>query len=177
LDGFCRCTWAFVSFFFQCPLGVLELLPRNAQKRTKKKIVFVLGVGWTPRKLIKYTSGSPSLFFWSAPWLQRRAQLTRGRQKQIDGPPRTFAKSQTHPPTTRFFFLDLFFSTFFSVSRQGVQKHHKHIFTKKSCRKVFYKKFDQKSKTDFFSNFLSRFWTFLEGGEFKNTIKKYRKKM
>jgi hypothetical protein len=25
-------------------------------------------------------------------------------QKKIDGPPRTFAKSQTHPPTIRLFF-------------------------------------------------------------------------
>jgi hypothetical protein len=27
-----------------------------------------------------------------------------GRQKKIDGPPRTLTKSQTHPPTIRLFF-------------------------------------------------------------------------
>jgi hypothetical protein len=36
----------------------------------------------------------------------------------------------------------------------GVQKHFKKRFTKKIVSKSFYKKFDQKSKTDFFSNFI-----------------------
>jgi hypothetical protein len=35
--------------------------------------------------------------------------FARGRQKKIDGPPRAFAKSQTHPPTIRTFFSWLFF--------------------------------------------------------------------
>jgi hypothetical protein len=29
-------------------------------------------------------------------------------ENKIDGPPRTFAKSQTHPPNSRFFPLDFF---------------------------------------------------------------------
>jgi hypothetical protein len=41
--------------------------------------------------------------------------------------------------------------------------------------KTIYKKFDQKSKTDFFSNFfLSRFWAFLDEGSSKTQLKKYR---
>jgi hypothetical protein len=37
--------------------------------------------------------------------------------KKIDGPPRTFAKSQTHPPTSQFLFpLGFLFSTFLGVS-------------------------------------------------------------
>jgi hypothetical protein len=48
----------------------------------------------------------------------------RGRQKKIDGRPRTFAKSQTHPPTIRLFFpLTFCFSTFLGVSRQGEFKN------------------------------------------------------
>jgi hypothetical protein len=35
----------------------------------------------------------------------------------------------------------------------GVQKHYKKRFTKKIVSKSFYKKIDQKSKTDCFSNF------------------------
>jgi hypothetical protein len=35
----------------------------------------------------------------------------------------------------------------------GVQKHNKKRFAKKIVSKSFYKKFDQKSKTDFFSIF------------------------
>jgi hypothetical protein len=43
-----------------------------------------------------------------------RSQKHDGPAKQIDGPPRAFAKSQTHLPT---FFSRLFFSTFLGVSR------------------------------------------------------------
>jgi hypothetical protein len=58
----------------------------------------------------------------------------------------------------------------------GVQKHYKKRFTKQIVSKSFYKKFDQKSKTDFFSNFFfSRFWAFLDEGS-KTRLKKYRKK-
>jgi hypothetical protein len=57
----------------------------------------------------------------------------------------------------------------------GVQKHYKKRFTKKIVSKSFYKKFDQKSKTDFFSNsFLSRFWAFLDEVSSKTRQKKYR---
>jgi hypothetical protein len=47
----------------------------------------------------------------------------RGRQKKIDGPPRTFAKSQTHPPTIRLFFLDFFLkSRFWAFLGEGSSK-------------------------------------------------------
>jgi hypothetical protein len=44
------------------------------------------------------------------PSASRLAAATReGPPKKIDGPPRTFAKSQTHPPTIRHFFSWHFF--------------------------------------------------------------------
>jgi hypothetical protein len=47
---------------------------------------------------------------------------------------------------------------------------------KKIAPKSFYKKFDQKSKTDFFSVFFySRFWAFLGEGRPKTPLKKYQK--
>jgi hypothetical protein len=121
-------------------------------------------------------------------------------KKKIDGPPRAFTKSQTHPPTpptfffltfylVRFwaflgkgssktplkyfckksmsktfpkiliFFFDVSFSSiFFVLSRfrvflsDGSSKTLQKTFCKKIVSKSFYKKFDQKSKTDFFSN-------------------------
>jgi hypothetical protein len=145
-------------------------------------------------------------------------------KKKFDGPPRTLTKSQTHPPTIRLFFPRLFFLVrFWAFLGKGVQKHHKHIFTRSPCRTLFpkfrpknsmsvfprlflfyrvfgcfsamevqkhykkrftkkivskslYKKFDQKSETDFFTNFLlSRFWAFLDEGRSKTRPKKYRK--
>jgi hypothetical protein len=39
------------------------------------------------------------------------------------------------------------------MGAMGVQKHYKKRFTKEIVSKSFYKKFDQKSETDFFSNF------------------------
>jgi hypothetical protein len=39
----------------------------------------------------------------------RCGRNTRGRQFFFDGPPRTFAKSQTHPPTIRLFLFLTFF--------------------------------------------------------------------
>jgi hypothetical protein len=61
---------------------------------------------------------------------------SRGRQNKIDRPPRTFAKSQTHPPTIHFFFLDFLFKYVFGrFSARGVQKHHTNSFTKSPCRK------------------------------------------
>jgi hypothetical protein len=48
----------------------------------------------------------------------------------------------------------------------------KNVLQKQS--KNFYKKIDQKSKTDFFSNFiLSRLWAFLGEGSIKTRLKKY----
>jgi hypothetical protein len=62
----------------------------------------------------------------------------------------------------------MFYLVFGCFSAMGVQKHYKKRFAKKIVSKSFYKKFDQKSKTDFFSNFvLSRFWAFLDEGSSK----------
>jgi hypothetical protein len=76
------------------------------------------------------------------------------------------------------FFLDffLFYRVFGCFSAMGVQKHYKKRFTKTIVSKSFYQKFDQKSKTDFFSIlFLSRFWAFLDEGSSKTRQKKYQK--
>jgi hypothetical protein len=63
--------------------------------------------------------------------------------------------------------LLLLYRVFWCFSAMGVQKHYKKRFTKKSCRKSFEKQIDQKSKTDFFSIFLSRFGAFLGEGSSK----------
>jgi hypothetical protein len=72
--------------------------------------------------------------------------------------------------------LRLFYRVFGCFSATGVQKHYKKRFTKKIVSKSFYKKFDQKSQTDFFSIFfLSPLWAFLDEGSPKTRYKKYRK--
>jgi hypothetical protein len=45
--------------------------------------------------------------------------LPRGQQKKIDGPPRTFAKSETHPPTIRLFFLTFVLVRFWAFLGKG----------------------------------------------------------
>jgi hypothetical protein len=52
------------------------------------------------------------------------------------------------------FFLDFFCFIAFSggFQRWEFKNTTKNVLQKKSCRKVFYQKIDQKSKTDFFSN-------------------------
>jgi hypothetical protein len=74
----------------------------------------------------------PALF-WLLPaeGMRMKSCLARGRQKKIDGPPRAFAKSQTHPPSG-FVFLDLFLVHFWAFL-------DKNIFTKKSMSKTFSK--------------------------------------
>jgi hypothetical protein len=49
--------------------------------------------------------------------------------------------------------LFLFYRVFGRFLAMGVQKHYKKRFTKKIVSKSFYKKLDQKSKTDFFLDF------------------------
>jgi hypothetical protein len=55
------------------------------------------------------------------------------------------------------FFLDFFFPIAFSgvFQLREFKNTTKNVLQKKSCRKAFYKKFDQKSKTDFFSIFFN----------------------
>jgi hypothetical protein len=60
----------------------------------------------------------------------------------------------------------------------GVQKHYKKTFYKKVLSKSFNKKFDQKSKTDFFSFLvLSRFRAFLGEGSSKTRYKNIKKNL
>jgi hypothetical protein len=56
----------------------------------------------------------------------------------------------------------------------GSLKTQQKTFYKKIVSKSFYKKFDQKSKTDFSRFFLSRSWAFLDEGSTKTRQKKYR---
>jgi hypothetical protein len=78
-------------------------------------------------------------------------------------------------------FLDffLFYRVFGYFFAMGVQKHYKKRVTKKIVSKSFYKKIDQKPKTDFLSKFvyhvLGRFLMSDEGSS-KTRVKKYRKK-
>jgi hypothetical protein len=66
--------------------------------------------------------------------------------------------------SSTFFVLSRFRVFFSDGSSETLQKR----FTKKIVSKSFYEKFDQKSKTDFFSTFfLSRFWAFLDEGSSK----------
>jgi hypothetical protein len=68
---------------------------------------------------------------------------SEGPPQKIDGPPRAFAQSQTHPTTHQptFFFLVFFLVRFWGVSRQGEFKNTIKIFLKKnSMSKTFPKK-------------------------------------
>jgi hypothetical protein len=104
-------------------------------------------------------------------------------QKKIDGPPhaRAFAKSQTHPPTTRLFFLDIFFKVrFWAFLGEGSSKF-------KTPQKYFYKtqkvhvgkkikNFDVRCQ--FFLDFfvLSRFPVFFNDGSSKTLQKAFHKR-
>jgi hypothetical protein len=105
--------------------------------------------------------------------------MPRGRQKQIDGPPRAFAKFQTHLPTIRLFFLDFFFSTFLGVSRQGEFKNTIKIFWQKVRVENFSQDFDKNFDVSFSSAFfvLSRFRVFFSDGSSKTLQKTFYKKV
>jgi hypothetical protein len=76
--------------------------------------------------------------------------LARGAAKKNDGPPRSFAKSQTHPPISQLFVSFYFFITYSKTPH----KHHKNIFTKSPCRtKPFPKKLDKNFDVSFSSIF------------------------
>jgi hypothetical protein len=64
----------------------------------------------------------------------------------------------------------LFYRVFGCFSAMGVQKHYEKRFAKQVVLKSFCQKFDQKSKTDFFSIFFNHvfgFWAFLGEGTTK----------
>jgi hypothetical protein len=71
--------------------------------------------------------------------------------------------------------LFLFSRVFGCLSAMGVQNTTKSVLQKKSCRKVFYKKFDQKSKTDFFSIFFNHVFGRFSMRGVKKHDNKYRK--
>jgi hypothetical protein len=100
-------------------------------------------------------------------------------KKKIDGPPRPFAKSQTHPPTIRlFFFLTFFFSTFLGVSRRGEFKNTTKIFWQKVRVENFSQNFDKNFDVSFSSTFvvLSHFRVFFSDGSSKTLQKTFCKK-
>ena len=70
---------------------------------------------------------------------------------------KTFSEKILRKPTkfsiSVFPQLFLFYRVFRCFLAMGVQKHYKKRFAKKIVWKSFYKKFDQKSKTDFCSIF------------------------
>jgi hypothetical protein len=67
----------------------------------------------------------------------------------------------------------LFCRVFGCFSAMGVQRHYKNLFTNKIVSKSFYKKFDQKPKTDFFLGFLFiTFLAFLGEGSSKQSTSK-----
>jgi hypothetical protein len=94
-------------------------------------------------------------------------------KKKIDGPPRTFTKSQTHPPTIRlFFFLTFFLVRFWAFLGKGSSKTPQKCFYKKS--KISTKFFDVSFSSTFFV--LSRFPVFLSDGSSKTLQKTFCKK-
>jgi hypothetical protein len=98
----------------------------------------------------------------------------RGRQKKIDGPPRTFAKSQTHPPTSRLFFpLAFFLSTFLGVSRHGEFKNTIQTFLQKVHVENFFEQNPKKIDVSFSSTFFCfiAFSGVSQRWEFKSTTK------
>jgi hypothetical protein len=101
-------------------------------------------------------------------------------KKKIDGPPRTFAKSQTqtHPPTIRLFFsLVFFFSKFLGVSRQGEFKNTIKLFWQKVRVENFPQNFDKNFDVSFSSTFfvLSHFRVFFSDGSSKTLQKTFCK--
>jgi hypothetical protein len=72
-----------------------------------------------------------------------------GPQKKPDGPPRTFSKSQTHPPAIRLFFL----VRFWAFLGKGSSKTPQTYFCKKSMSKTFPKKIVKNFDGQFFLDF------------------------
>jgi hypothetical protein len=141
----------FGSIFFIAFFG--RFVTREVKKRDKKN---ARKSPQLPKKVVTYSRRFFLFCFRGASW---------GPPKQIDGPPRTFAKSQTHPPA------DFFSKYVFGVSRQGAFKSAIKIFLQKVHVETFPKTTDRKNDISFSSTFfLSRFQVFFSD-EFKNTTK------
>jgi hypothetical protein len=96
----------------------------------------------------------------------QQAVSTGAGKKQIDGPPRTSAKYQTHPPTCRFLFLDSFlvgFWAFLGACKESSKTPQKHFLQTALVKKQI-KKTDKNFDVSFFPRHfvfvLSRFWVF-----------------
>jgi hypothetical protein len=102
----------------------------------------------------------------------------RGRQKKIDGPPRSFAKSQTHPPTIRLFFIDFFLVRFWAFLGKGSSNTHRKLFPRKVHVENFFQKNGQKFRCQFSLDFfvLSCFRVFLSDGSSKTHKNRFAKK-
>jgi hypothetical protein len=100
----------------------------------------------------------------------------RGRPKKIDGPPRAPAKSQTHPPTIRFFSpLTSFLVRFWAfLGNWGVKKRHGNVFAKSLHVENFSQRNRQKFRCQFFLDF---FWFLaFSGVSHRWELKKHYKK-
>jgi hypothetical protein len=101
--------------------------------------------------------------------------VARGRQKKSTDPPvGTFAKSQTHPPTIRPFFVDFFLVRFWAFLGKGSSKTPLKYFSKKSMSKTFPIKTKKISKCVFLDFDLFCFIAFSsvsQRWELKNTTK------
>jgi hypothetical protein len=149
-----------------CSLGQLAVAGRYTAWRAcyVKQIWSVRGVHWGYTESTRQGQGGPR-----APNFE-----SRGRQKKIDGPPRAFAKYQTHPPTTRLFFpLTFFFSAFLGVSRQGEFKNTTKICLQKVHVEKKLKNFDVSFPSTFFV--LSRLRVFFSDGSSKTQQKTFYK--
>jgi hypothetical protein len=95
----------------------------------------------------------------------------RGAAQKNDGPPRTFAKSQTHPPADFFFPWHFVLVRFRAFLGKGSSKTPYKYFCKKSMSKTFPEKNRQKFRCQFFLD-LFRFIAVSgvsQRWEFKNT--------
>jgi hypothetical protein len=102
----------------------------------------------------------------------------RGAAKKTDAPPpplpRTFAKSQTHSPTCRLFFLGFFLVRFWAFLGKGSSKTPLHIFLyKNTMSKTFSKQIDQNVGVNFSSTLFCfiAFSGVSQRWEFKSTTK------
>jgi hypothetical protein len=84
-----------------------------------------------------------------------------------------------HPPADFLFFIEFFGYVFGRFSVSGVQKHHKNVFAKSPCRKLFQKKSTEISMSVFprLFWFLSRFRVFLSDGSSKTPQKNVLQKI
>jgi hypothetical protein len=101
-----------------------------------------------------------------------------GKKNSTDPPVHLLNLRPTHPPPD-FFFLDICFSEFLGVSRQGEFKNTTKIFLQKVHVKKKIKKFDKNFDVSFSSTFflLSRFRFLFSDGSSKTLQKTFYNKI